>query len=208
MTFDANAHLSKVQGRDYLEVKWRLVWLNEEADRRFRIETEALALEADYAVVRASVAIVDASGAVIKAATGMAREDRKGFTDFVEKAETAAVGRALGMLGYGTQFAGELDEQSTPASNGTRPAAAAPSGSQPAATPGARRQSASGTIAAIGPEGVTLEGHTPAPWAASYRGGKPGPELVGRPATIEVAREGDHWAVVKFVVGATAAATR
>ena len=30
--------------------------------------------------------------------------------DYFEKAETKAIGRALAMLGYGTQFAPELDE--------------------------------------------------------------------------------------------------
>jgi hypothetical protein len=34
-----------------------------------------------------------------------------GFKDYLEKAETGAIGRALAMCGYGTQFTGdELDE--------------------------------------------------------------------------------------------------
>jgi hypothetical protein len=37
-------------------------------------------------------------------------EDIKGFGDYLEKAETGAYGRALGALGYGTQFAPEFDE--------------------------------------------------------------------------------------------------
>jgi ssDNA-binding Zn-finger/Zn-ribbon topoisomerase 1 len=40
-----------------------------------------------------------------------ALESKRDFGDFIEKAETKAVGRALAMLGYGTQFAAdELDE--------------------------------------------------------------------------------------------------
>ena len=39
------------------------------------------------------------------------RETKKDFSDHTEKAETSAVGRALAMLGYGTQFAiSDLDE--------------------------------------------------------------------------------------------------
>jgi len=38
-------------------------------------------------------------------------EDAVGFADFREKAETGAIGRALALIGYGTQFcADELDE--------------------------------------------------------------------------------------------------
>ena len=37
-------------------------------------------------------------------------ETARGFPDYVEKAETGAIGRALGVLGYGTQFAPEFDE--------------------------------------------------------------------------------------------------
>lgn len=43
-------------------------------------------------------------------ATGTKMETRGDFGDFVEKAETGAIGRALAMCGYGTQFAPELAE--------------------------------------------------------------------------------------------------
>ena len=42
--------------------------------------------------------------------SGYGSESVKDFGDYLEKAETKAVGRALAMLGYGTQFAPELDE--------------------------------------------------------------------------------------------------
>jgi hypothetical protein len=34
-----------------------------------------------------------------------------GFPDYIEKAETGAIGRALAMCGYGTLQAPEFDEQ-------------------------------------------------------------------------------------------------
>src|SRR5262249_3254316 len=44
-------------------------------------------------------------------ATGTKSEKAASFPDFIEKAETGAIGRALAGLGYGTQFTGdELDE--------------------------------------------------------------------------------------------------
>jgi hypothetical protein len=43
--------------------------------------------------------------------TGTKSEKAASFPDFIEKAETGAIGRALAALGFGTQFAPELDEQ-------------------------------------------------------------------------------------------------
>ncbi len=44
-------------------------------------------------------------------ATGTKAECRANFEDYGEKAETGAIGRALAGLGYGTQFAPELNEE-------------------------------------------------------------------------------------------------
>ncbi|MGH2481156.1 MAG: hypothetical protein ACRDHW_15985, partial [Ktedonobacteraceae bacterium] len=45
-------------------------------------------------------------------ATGTKSEKAASFGDFLEKAETGAIGRALAALGYGTQFTGEeFDER-------------------------------------------------------------------------------------------------
>jgi hypothetical protein len=52
--------------------------------------------------------VKDGHGSV---ATGTKSERAANFPDFIEKAETGAIGRALAALGYGTQFVGdELDE--------------------------------------------------------------------------------------------------
>jgi hypothetical protein len=52
--------------------------------------------------------VKDTSGRIIATATKM--ETGSDFTDFVEKAETGSIGRALALCGYGTQFAPELSE--------------------------------------------------------------------------------------------------
>lgn len=72
------------------------------------IETQPVEIntEKKYVIFRAMVK--DESGRVI--ATATKAESRNGFTDYLEKAETGAVGRALALCGYGTQFAPELNE--------------------------------------------------------------------------------------------------
>lgn len=98
--------LLNLRGKEYLEVKYRLVWFREDHPD-WAIETELLSVTDDSAYARA--AIKDASGRII--ATSHKFETKKGFPDFIEKAETGSIGRALALIGYGTQFcADELDE--------------------------------------------------------------------------------------------------
>jgi hypothetical protein len=106
MPFSANEHMIKMKGKDYLEVKWRLVWFREDHPD-WCIDTECKEQDQDHAIFKAI--ICDESG--IQKSAGHGSESKKDFADFLEKAETKAVGRALAMLGYGTQFAAdELDE--------------------------------------------------------------------------------------------------
>jgi len=98
--------LLNLKGRDYLEVKYRLVWFREEHPQ-WSIETEFLNVDERSALARAVVK--DESGRVI--ATSHKAEAVNNFPDFMEKAETGAIGRALALIGFGTQFcADELDE--------------------------------------------------------------------------------------------------
>jgi hypothetical protein len=132
MTFNPSDHLMKVQDKDYLEVKWRLVWFREKFPNG-SIETEMLVLDLDreteeevtkwvdnperpgkkmptkemkrangFAVFRAIVK--DGQGGV---GTGTKSEKAASFPDFIEKAESGSIGRALAALGFGTQFTGD-----------------------------------------------------------------------------------------------------
>ena len=104
--FNPNDHMMKLKGKDYLQVAWRLVWFREDHPD-FGINAEALALTEDHAIFKAT--ITDANG--VQLSSGHGSESKRDFGDFIEKAETKAIGRALAMLGYGTQFAAdELDE--------------------------------------------------------------------------------------------------
>jgi hypothetical protein len=100
--FDPAAHVRQLpRGGDYLEVKWRLVWLRDKHPDA-AIETEMMHHDDKLAVFRARVSIPGAGSA-----TGWGSETPGDFRDYIEKAETKSVGRALAALGFGTQFTGD-----------------------------------------------------------------------------------------------------
>ena len=104
--FNPNEHLMDLKGKSYLQVMWRLVWFRDEKPL-WSIDTKLEQLTENHAVFSAK--IYDENG--VQKSAGYGSESAKDFRDFIEKAETKAVGRALAMLGYGTQFAPELDEE-------------------------------------------------------------------------------------------------
>ena len=69
---------------DYMEVKWRLLWLRTEHPEA-RIETELMKHEGDLAVFRARVVL--ASGAE---SSGWGSETADDWKDYIEKAESAS----------------------------------------------------------------------------------------------------------------------
>jgi len=115
--FDPKAHLIQLPRRvkdpttghfttrydEYLEVKWRLVWFREKYPHG-HIGTEFLRLDWEQGIAICKGIVNDGEGGY---AHGTGTETRKGFEDFVEKAETRSIGRALAALGIGTQFVGE-----------------------------------------------------------------------------------------------------
>lgn len=97
--------LLNLKGKDYLQVAHRLVWFREKHPD-WSIETTMQSTGDTYALFNA--VIKNESGRII--ATAHKREDAKHFPDFIEKAETGSIGRALALCGFGTQFEPELDE--------------------------------------------------------------------------------------------------
>ncbi|HEX3722250.1 MAG TPA: hypothetical protein VHV31_05635 [Nitrolancea sp.] len=101
--FDPRTHLRRivVRGREteYLDVKWRLVWLRGDHPDA-HIATELVSHDGKMAVFRAEVVLPSGGRA-----SGYGSETAQDFQDYIEKAETKAIGRALVALGYGTQFA-------------------------------------------------------------------------------------------------------
>ncbi len=132
--FNPQDHLMKIgqgeRAKDYLPVQWRLVWFRNLCPEG-TIDTEEIEVDLDREVsVEAMVWNAERrrSEKVMKTAKGYARfkaivTDGKGgratgtksecaasFPDYIEKAETGSIGRALAALGYGTQFTDEYDE--------------------------------------------------------------------------------------------------
>lgn len=97
--------LLDMRGKPYLQVAHRLVWVREEHPN-WRIETTIYSGNDAYTICKAT--ILDENGHTL--ATAHKREDKEHFSDHMEKSETGAIGRALALCGYGTQFAPELDE--------------------------------------------------------------------------------------------------
>lgn len=98
--------VSNIKGKDYLMVVWRIVWARTEYPN-WSYETEIISHTTERSVVKATIR--DDTGKIL--ATAHKQEDQKGFPDnHLEKAETSAIGRALAMIGFGTQWAPELEE--------------------------------------------------------------------------------------------------
>jgi hypothetical protein len=133
--FNPNEHLIQIRSgqtsKDYLPVQWRLVWFRSLFPQGV-IETQMLQLDLDRETEeeafawnaerrRSEKVIKQARGfclfhAVVKdgvggMATGTKSEKAASFPDFIEKAETGAIGRALAALGFGTQFCGDEWEE-------------------------------------------------------------------------------------------------
>jgi hypothetical protein len=116
MAFDPKAHIIQLPRRvkdqqtgqwvtrldDYLEVKWRVVMFREKYPHG-SIITEEICVDLDKGYARYKAHVGDGEGGI---ATGYGTETVKDFADFAERAETRAIGRALALLGFGTQFVG------------------------------------------------------------------------------------------------------
>ena len=96
---------------DYLEAKWRLVWAKEEHPDWRIFPQVSLFPASENSIPEAALASVE----IWEGDKVIAREfgycEKKDFQRFVEKAITTALGRALALLGYGTQWAQEFEEE-------------------------------------------------------------------------------------------------
>lgn len=176
MAFDPNKHLRTVgkekdgTPRVYLDVKWRIVWFRETYPLG-AIDTELFSL-GDLVYVRARV-IVDtqiASGMATVRSAGANEQAWAGRE--IEKAETAAIGRALALAGFGTQFSGDGDgddlaDVPIEQADGYNPAT-----DKPAQPKGTARQNATDRWTAITKEAIKYPHY--------QRDGKPNPPHVSK----------------------------
>lgn len=104
---NATIKTTNIKGKEYAEVPQRI-----KAFRMLfplgRIVTDIVKLEGDMVVMKASVYIPNPTGDYILIATGLAYEREKGMinsTSVIENCETSAIGRALGIAGFGIDTA-------------------------------------------------------------------------------------------------------
>lgn len=102
--FNPSDHLIDIQGKQYLPVAWRLYWLRDTHPEAL-IKTQMFSHSSEEAVFHAEIVIPNGGSA-----TGFGAETKSDFGDYLEKAETKALGRALAALGFGTQFCDDYNE--------------------------------------------------------------------------------------------------
>lgn len=114
--YDPNDHLMNLKGKEYLNVQNRLLWFMRDqrdmiasgiATTPYIIRTELVELdrEVGWAHFRTTVRDVLGNESVMYGS-----ESARDFPDYIEKASTKSLGRALLALGYGAAFAPEMDE--------------------------------------------------------------------------------------------------
>ena len=116
--FDPTKYLRTIKTRSgkqetYLPVPARLLWLRSDHPNA-SVLTEALKLDDRNAIFKATITLP--GGAV---AVGHGSEAAGDFGDYIEKAETKAIGRALAALGYGMESAEILDDSTIAATTAT-----------------------------------------------------------------------------------------
>ena len=114
--YDPNQHLMSLKGKAYLDVQNRMIWfLRDQRDLIARglatcshvVRTELVEQDRQAGFAQFKTYVRDVLG---NEATMYGSETMRDFGDYAEKASTKSLGRALAMLGYGTQFAAEMDE--------------------------------------------------------------------------------------------------
>lgn len=132
--FNPSEHLMNIgtqkKPRMYLETKYRLVWLREQ-EPDATIETEIIHIDLDREVTAVVSEWDETQGKMVKVTkhgqglviikatvrlpsgaigTGTKMQNGAEFSEWLEKCETGAIGRALSSLGYGTAATDEMSE--------------------------------------------------------------------------------------------------
>jgi hypothetical protein len=94
-------YLINLKGKPYLPVAGRIAIIRSE-NKPYSIKTTPLQIDMEqgFAVFQAEVWL---DGILL--GMGTKQESKRDFPDFVEKAETGAIGRALAISGFGTMYA-------------------------------------------------------------------------------------------------------
>ena len=139
--FDPKAQLMNLKGRDYLNVQSRMVWFIRDqraliaagmATQSYHVLSDLVEIDRERGFAHFRATVTDVLG---NQSVAYGSETSKDFGDYIEKAATKALGRALIGLGYGTQFAPEMDEGERVVDSPIERRAPASMPSAPAASP-------------------------------------------------------------------------
>jgi hypothetical protein len=179
--FNPASYVRQLRGRggaqDYLDVKFRLLWLRREHPDAETL-TEHIRIDDGVAIFKATVSIPGGGKA-----TGHGSETATDFPDYIEKAETKALGRALNALGYGAQFAEPETETGEEPSAPPRDATPARPASQPAARAAADPPAPSRSEE---DDSAAPASSRPTPMSSRAPGDRRGGAVQARPVPVEI----------------------
>jgi hypothetical protein len=183
--YNPQPHLISIKGKDYLPVAYRIAWLRAADPQATLITTltehDPLGL---WAVFKAEITLSDGGSA-----TGWGKEQATDWGDYLEKAETKAIGRALAALGFGTVFATQdFDEGDRIVDSPQRPARPAP---QQRAVPAVAQDPAPLIAAGKAAASDSAPMHTTEFWRAARELGYSSPDSIKRVAELTPA-EWEH----------------
>jgi hypothetical protein len=103
-----NEFIISLKGKPYMPALPRVAWMRmEHAD--WGISTEILEWNKEQKWIVVKATITDESGKLIS--TGIKSQASARFLDYIEKAETGAISRALAFAGYGTLQAADMNDE-------------------------------------------------------------------------------------------------
>lgn len=105
--FNADQYLIQLKGKDYLPVNRRIQWFRHDHPNG---EIFAVMVSDGESGTGFRCTVTDGDGNQLATGHGYADGDIAKMGRIWEKAETAAIGRALAHAGYGTQFTGQDDD--------------------------------------------------------------------------------------------------
>lgn len=138
MAFNPKDHIIKIGQKEYMPVNWRVCWFRDTFPQG-RIDTEFLSVGE---MIVAKTIVTDNDGNFLASGHATVRDasqrEQTWAGRIIEKAETAAIGRALANAGFGTQFTDEDEGEhlaDSPVERKQAPKAPAKPSTLPPATP-------------------------------------------------------------------------